>query len=550
MRKAVIHSLKHLYFEATFSMGVTIKLGMSDELSSLVTTGQMNSPEYSKSGSAASFTKSLMRAGLSLNEDILSEYLKRAGISKSVPESPATFEALDSPTFEFQDFDSPIKSDVEVKIELQDDVKFELGDENIQTVSFHEQYVSSDYKLEEAKVGLKLLPDQCRLMAHKKGQNFTLMVAGKVGTGKTSFLNTLFGTELIKLTNLISTTKIEINKFKLIENNFQLNLTTIDTPGFGNKINNKYNWVPICNFIDDQFRTYLFQLEQPNRNKIIDNRVHCCLYFLELTGLSLTPLDIISMQNISKRVNLIPVISKSDILSKEELNQFKILIKNQLQVHKINVCELILDDQVKDKIYSSIPFAIIGTNEFNNKELIRKYSWGTVPIESENICDYTILKKLLLSENMLDLINSTEYCFNEYRLECLELRFKEIEKEAKIDNLSGFDQLKLYNQIGLKKFKEIEETHLDSINDIRQEEIRNRLQPYISQEETRFKEWKKKLVDKQASLNCDIEKEHKIMVNLQTIVENMEKTGSETPPELESLTECDDDNEIIEKLME
>lgn len=392
-------------------------------------------------------------------------------------------------------------------------------------------------------IGLGLLPSQCELLARKKGETFTLMVAGRASTGKTTFINTLFGTQLIESTlNGGTTTNISINKFKLIENGFQLNLTTIDTPGFGNKINNKFNWIPICNFIDEQFRNYLFQLEQPDRTKLVDNRVHCCLYFIELNGSSLTPLDIILMQHISKRVNLIPVISKSDILSKQELNQFKILIKHQLKFHKINICELILDDFVRDKIYESIPFAIIGTNNFDNKPLSRKYIWGTVDIENNSNCDYLLLKKVLLSENMLDLISSTESCFDNYRLECLELRLQQANlsnktNDGKMSTYSGFDQLKLYNQIGLQKFIELKQNNVENVFEIRQDDVKDKLGSYVFNEELRFKNWKKNLVEKQNELNKDIEIQHKKMVSLQKLVEGLENGSNGGPPQLETFPE-------------
>lgn len=58
----------------------------------------------------------------------------------------------------------------------------------------------------------------------------------------------------------------------------------IDTPGFGDAINNRDSWIPIIDFIDDQHERYMRQEQQPTRNGKIDMRVHACLYFIRPTG--------------------------------------------------------------------------------------------------------------------------------------------------------------------------------------------------------------------------------------------------------------------------
>lgn len=100
-------------------------------------------------------------------------------------------------------------------------------------------------------------------------------------------------------------------------------LTVIDTPGFGDYVNNRDSWMPIIEFLDDQHESYMLQEQQPRRNDKIDLRVHACLYFIRPTGHTLKPLDIEVMKRLCSRVNLIPVIAKADTLSPADLATFK-----------------------------------------------------------------------------------------------------------------------------------------------------------------------------------------------------------------------------------
>lgn len=100
-------------------------------------------------------------------------------------------------------------------------------------------------------------------------------------------------------------------------------MTVIDTPGFGDYVNNRDSWMPIIEFLDDQHESYMLQEQQPRRVDKIDLRVHACLYFIRPTGHTLKPLDIEVMKRLCSRVNLIPVIAKADTLSQQDLARYK-----------------------------------------------------------------------------------------------------------------------------------------------------------------------------------------------------------------------------------
>lgn len=224
-------------------------------------------------------------------------------------------------------------------------------------------------------IGIANLPNQRHKIVAKRGAAFTIMVsnaealrnftfkkvhstpcshinqvAGESGLGKTTFINTLFSTTIKNYADhkrrhakqVDKTVEIEITKAELEEKFFKgmhslhrkslcvltdrpflVRLTVIDTPGFGDYVNNRDSWMPIIEFLDDQHESYMLQEQQPRRVDKIDLRVHACLYFIRPTGHTLKPLDIEVMKRLSSRVNLIPVVAKADTLSPADLARFK-----------------------------------------------------------------------------------------------------------------------------------------------------------------------------------------------------------------------------------
>lgn len=119
------------------------------------------------------------------------------------------------------------------------------------------------------------------------------------------------------------TVKVETNRVNLKENNVNLALTVVDTPGYGCSVNNEECWKPITNYIENRYEEYLNAETRLHRKHIPDNRVHCCLYFIYPSGHSLKQIDIDCMLNLHDKVNIIPVIAKADTLTPDECAQFK-----------------------------------------------------------------------------------------------------------------------------------------------------------------------------------------------------------------------------------
>lgn len=146
----------------------------------------------------------------------------------------------------------------------------------------------SKNKVLDGYVGFANLPNQVYRKSVKKGFEFNLMVIGESGLGKSTFINSLFLAELYNPEDFPNTferrkktTYIDSTSVLLSEKGVNLRLTIIDTPGFGESIDNSNCWQPIIDFIDSKYEEFLNAESKINRKlPIEDNRVHCCLHFI------------------------------------------------------------------------------------------------------------------------------------------------------------------------------------------------------------------------------------------------------------------------------
>lgn len=270
---------------------------------------------------------------------------------------------------------------------------------------------------------------------------FTLSnsLSGESGLGKSTLISTLFNRPLYSSktahdpsTEIPKTVEIETVTSDIIENNVRLHLTVIDTPGFGDFVNNTDSWKPIVDDIDQRFDAYLEVENKVNRTTIIDNRVHACVYFIQPTGHSLKALDVAVMKKLHKKVNLIPVIAKADTLTEEEVRIFKQSIMTDINNQQIEIFEPPKyendDDETKienEELMSNVPFAIVGsTDEITTKDgrtvRGRQYPWGIIEVENDLHCDFVKLRQLLIRSHLEELREKTaNVLYENYRTEKL-----------------------------------------------------------------------------------------------------------------------------------
>ena len=98
---------------------------------------------------------------------------------------------------------------------------------------------------------------------------------------------------------------------------------------------NTCSWDAIIKYIKDQHSAYLRKELTAMRDRHIqDTRIHCCLYFINPTGHSLRPIDIIVMKKLSEVVNVVPVIAKADSLTLVERDLFKTKVRFRIDVFR------------------------------------------------------------------------------------------------------------------------------------------------------------------------------------------------------------------------
>lgn len=264
------------------------------------------------------------------------------------------------------------------------------------------------------------------------------MVVGESGLGKSTLVNSLFLTDLyperiipdaVEKTN--QTVKLDASTVEIEERGVKLRLTVVDTPGYGDAIDNTDSFRAIIRYIDDQFERFLRDESGLNRRNIVDNRIHCCFYFISPFGHGLKPLDIEFMKQLHNKVNIVPVIAKADVLTKKEVLRLKKRVMEEIEGSGIKIyplpdCDSDEDEDYKEQVRQlkeAVPFAVCGANTLlevkGRKVRGRLYPWGVVEVENPDHCDFIKLRTMLIT-HMQDLQEVTqEVHYENYRSERL-----------------------------------------------------------------------------------------------------------------------------------
>ncbi|KAK5731950.1 cell division control protein [Elasticomyces elasticus] len=218
-------------------------------------------------------------------------------------------------------------------------------------------------------VGFDSITNQIEKKLLKRGFQFNVICVGQTGLGKSTLINTIFASHLVdskgRLTPtepIRSTTEIHPVTHIIEENGVRLRLNIVDTPGYGDLVNNDRCWDPIVKYIKDQHSAYLRKELTAQRERYIqDTRIHCCLYFIAPTGHSMKPIDIVVLKKLSET--------------------------------------------------SIIPFAVVGSERnisvAGKTVRGRQNRWGTINVEDERHCEFVYLRDFLTRTHLQDLIETT-----------------------------------------------------------------------------------------------------------------------------------------------
>ncbi|CDZ96952.1 gtp binding protein [Phaffia rhodozyma] len=275
----------------------------------------------------------------------------------------------------------------------------------------------------------------------KKGIGLTIMVCGASGTGRTTFINTLCESAVLahkdigpaNEAHLETKVRLKQHQIELEEDGIKIMLTVVDTPGFGDNIDNQDNFQEILSYLEKQFDEILAMESQIKRNpRFRDDRVHALIYFIEPTGHALREIDIELMRKLSSRVNIIPVIGRADSLTPSELRAFKKRCMEDIEYYSIPIYNFPYDAEEDDEytvqenreLRKLLPFSIVGGEEEMriDGELVRvrRYPWGVVEIDNPEHTDFSRLRSALFGSHLNELKElSHDWLYENYRTEKL-----------------------------------------------------------------------------------------------------------------------------------
>ncbi|KAK0129990.1 hypothetical protein ONS96_000528 [Cadophora gregata f. sp. sojae] len=272
--------------------------------------------------------------------------------------------------------------------------------------------------------------------------------------GKTTFVNTLCGRKILEskdcddASNAHLEERVSINpvtvELEMEEEGTRIALTVVNTPGFGDQIDNEAGFGEIISYIERQYDEILaVDCRIKRKPRFHDTRVHALLYFITPTGHGLRELDIELMRRLSPRVNVIPVIGKADSLTPFELAASKKLVMEDIQHYQIPIYDFPYNDEEDDEdtieenaeLRGLMPFAIVGSEDVvevsGQKIRARRYPWGIVEVDNPKHSDFLAVRSVLLQSHLADLKQITQdLLYENYRTEKLS---KSVEGGAEAD---------------------------------------------------------------------------------------------------------------------
>lgn len=290
-------------------------------------------------------------------------------------------------------------------------------------------------------VGFSLIPDQMCREACTSGFQVNVLFVGRRGLGTSTLVNSLFAAPLVEKTrgNSVTVTTNEIH-----ENGIRLGTTIATYHGDDPDT--------VAQYLDENNMDY-FENERGLEIRFVDRRVYGCVFLLPLD--EITEREVRIMKVISAKCNFIPVIPKADTFTPEELSEHK---RKMLDIFRSNDIRLYWPGMTQDpnaqparEIMQRYPLSVVASENIyeHHGELIRgrKYNWGFVDVENDEMSDFLSLRRILVCTFLDDLIHQTDIKFYEkFRQRCMEDADLMADIEARV-----VERLKLDIRVAMEK---------------------------------------------------------------------------------------------------
>ncbi|EJW03790.1 hypothetical protein EDEG_01919 [Edhazardia aedis USNM 41457] len=292
--------------------------------------------------------------------------------------------------------------------------------------------------------GLNLLKEQNHRFQMKNGHNYNIMIVGKRGVGKTSFINNLFGIKFLpyspfdtseqdNLTEIMfllpyapyeviqksseitpeyyknCLLNFQVTKGKFKSCNYNINVTVTEVDGVGDALNNEKCCEPIVKYIGDSFENY--EKQKINNTVIVknDKRIHICIFMFEANTIPLKATDYHILRTLAPHCTVIPVIVLNCAYQENSIHKIYQMINEDFLKNEIKIGEVVRFEHSSDH-NEMFPFFLV------SKRLRKLKSWAT-PLTEEKLSfskkilkeELSRLRQVFLGKKIFDFIDFTNY---------------------------------------------------------------------------------------------------------------------------------------------
>lgn len=291
--------------------------------------------------------------------------------------------------------------------------------------------------MEQKSALVGAIPGQIRKAIEEEGIDYNVVVAGEGFSGKTSFIRSVFGVDprgaekddvfFEEVCDMVCTNNplahildpspghtpasvsVTAIRTTLLSGAVRVNLCIYKVTDVGDSVETHSDWVPVRNLILNRYEEY--HMEEDRGANVRDRRIHACVYFL-------TPrapprdADISLMKQIGGVTNLVPLLSKADMLTQEDSRGMKKSIFSSLVAEQVQLFDSILIDEQKKVVelgFFPMPYSTPG----------RVYGHAQEPMAGERRshtdAEVSAIRDLLIRSHAVDLLEVMEKYYEKYR---------------------------------------------------------------------------------------------------------------------------------------